>query len=28
MKDANVKVEPGGLGTFPVEEPKKDDAAK
>ncbi|ATC32337.1 M1 family peptidase [Caulobacter vibrioides] len=28
MKDANVKVEPGGLGTFPMEEPKKDESAK
>lgn len=28
MKDANVKVEPGGLGTFPAEEPKKEDAPK
>ena len=28
MKDANLKVEPGGLGTFPAEEPKKEDGPK
>lgn len=28
MKDANVKVEPGGLATFPAEEPKKEDGPK
>ena len=28
MKDANLKVEPGGLGTLPSEEPKKDEDSK
>jgi aminopeptidase N len=28
MKDANLKVEPGGLGTLPSEEPKKDESSK
>ena len=28
MKDANLKVEPGGLATLPAEEPKKDEAKK
>ncbi|WP_454718890.1 M1 family metallopeptidase [Caulobacter segnis] len=28
MKDANLKVEPGGLGTLPSEEPKKDEPKK
>jgi len=28
MKDANLKVDPGGLGTLPSEEPKKDEASK
>lgn len=28
MKDANMKVEPGGLGTSPAAEPKKDDGPK
>jgi aminopeptidase N len=28
MKDANLKVEPGGLGTFPSADPKKDEGPK